>query len=180
MTEELFRDIHNFVRGAVFLFFKKKDDTQQLTHLFKYGNRPDIAKALTEEAAGDFLAADFFDGIDVIIPVPLHPKRLRERGYNQSEYIARALGQATGIPVDCEHLLRIVNNPKQATKSASEREENVKGIFEVRYPEDLYRKHILLVDDIITTGSTIRSCMKSLRVCRGCKISVFALGKAVK
>lgn len=179
MTEELFRDIRSFVRGAAFLHFRKDDITQELTHLFKYGNRPDIATALTEEAIGDLLAADFFDEIDIIMPIPLHPRRLRERGYNQSEYIARALGKATGIPVDCSHLVRKVNNPKQATKNASERIENVKDIFEVRYPEDLYHKHVLLVDDIITTGSTLRSCMKTLRACRSCKVSVFALGKAV-
>lgn len=180
MTEELFRDIPNFVRAAAFLFFQKGASTQRLIHAIKYNQRPDVAYAIAKEAAADFINTDFFDEIDVILPIPLHKRRLRQRGYNQSFYIAKALSDVTGIPIDTTHITRIVNNPKQALMRGKQREENVKGIFQANHPEELYRKHILLVDDLVTTGNTIRSCIKTMKAFRGCHISVFALGKAVK
>ena len=122
--------------------------------------------------------SDFFDEIDCIIPVPLHKKRFRSRGYNQSEYIAQALSDVTGIPMDTSHLTRERNNPQQALKSGTERKQNVEGIFAVNHPEELYRKHILLVDDVLTTGSTLLSAITTLEVCKGAKFSVFVLAKA--
>ena len=177
-TEELFSDIPRFCHGASFLFYEKGTPIQAMFHRMKYKRQPEIASVLAREAAYDFLQTDFFEGIDLIIPIPLHPKRLRQRGYNQSDYIARALSATTGIPCDTTHLVRIRNNPQQALMKGEERERNVQGIFAVRHPEELYRKHILLVDDLITTGSTIRSAMTALKVCRGATYSVFSLGKA--
>lgn len=177
-TEELFADSPRFQRGAAFLFFDKGADVQRLIHKMKFHEQPRIAYDLAREAAYDFMQADFFDGIDLIIPIPLHPRRLHERGYNQSEWIARALSEVTGIPVDTTHVLRIRNNPQQALQSAKDRQTNVEGVFAVNHPEELYRKHILIVDDLITTGSTIRACIKAMKPCRGAQFSVFAIGKA--
>lgn len=177
-TEELFTDIPRFGHGASFLFYEKGTPVQAMFHRMKYKRQPEIASVLAREAAYDFLQTDFFEGIDLIIPIPLHPKRLRQRGYNQSDYIARALSEATGIPCDTTHLTRIRNNPQQALMQVKDRERNVEGIFTVNHPEELYRKHILIVDDLITTGSTIRSAMTALKVCRGATYSVFSLGKA--
>ncbi len=179
-TEELFSDIKRFERGGCFMFFDKASPVQQMLHQMKYSETPGIGYQLAKEAAYDFMAADFFDGIDVIIPVPLHKRRLRERGFNQSEWIAKGLSDVTGIPMDTSHILRVVNNQKQATKSGAERKANVEKIFAVSHPEEMYRKHILLVDDIITTGSTLHSCIKTMSAFRGCKVSVFALSKARK
>lgn len=177
-TEELFTDILHFGHGASFLFYEKNTPVQRMFHRMKYMRQPEIASVLAREAACDFLQTDFFEGIDLIIPIPLHPKRLRRRGYNQSDYIARALSEATGIPYDTTHLVRIRNNPQQALMKGKDRERNVQGIFRVHHPEELYRKHILIVDDLITTGSTVRSAMTALKVCRGATYSVFSLGKA--
>ena len=178
MTEELFCDLPRFQRAAAFLFFDKGADIQHVIHKMKFHEQPRIAYDLAREAAYDFMQADFFEDIDLIIPIPLHPRRLRERGYNQSEWIARALSETTGIPVDTTHVSRIRNNPQQALKKAKDRAINVEGVFAVNHPEELYRKHILIVDDLITTGSTVRACIKALKVCRGAEFSVFALGKA--
>ncbi len=178
MTEELFCDLPRFQRAAAFLFFDKGADIQHVIHKMKFHEQPRIAYDLAREAAYDFMQADFFEDIDLIIPIPLHPKRLRERGYNQSEWIARALSETTGIPVDTTHVSRIRNNPQQALQKAKDRAINVEGVFAVNHPEELYRKHILIVDDLITTGSTVRACIKALKVCRGAEFSVFALGKA--
>lgn len=177
ITEDLFSKNRRFVSGAAFLFFERESMVQKIMHKIKYAEQPFLGYVLAKEAAREGLCTDFFENIDIIMPVPLHIKRLRERGYNQSEWIARGLSDVTGIPMDTTHLLRVKNNPKQALKGAEERKKNVDDIFQISHPEDMYRKHILLVDDIITTGSTIESCMSAMSKFRGCRISVFALAK---
>lgn len=178
ITEELFVRNSRFQRGAAFLFYEHEHPIRKAIHTMKFHSRPDIAYHLAREAAYDFMQSDFFEDIDLIIPIPLHPKRLRERGYNQSEWIARALSEITGIPMDADHLTRIRNTRQQALQTIKKRKTNVEGAFAVLHPEELYRKHILIVDDLITTGATILACMDAMNVCRGAKFSVFALGKA--
>lgn len=165
-------------KAAAFLHYEKDHPIQHAIHKMKYADQPLIGYQLGRLAATEMLYADFFDGIDVIMPVPLHSKRLRERGYNQSEYIARGISGVTGIPIDTIHLLRIRNTPKQALQSGAERKHNVADAFAVEHPEQLYRKHILVVDDLITTGETMRSCLKAMRRFRGAQFTVFALCKA--
>ena len=133
---------------------------------------------LGRQAALEFQYADFFDGIDIIIPVPLHLKRLRERGYNQSEYIARGISDVTGIPIDTTHVVRSRNTPKQALQKGDERKQNVSEAFTVNHPEQMYHKHILLVDDLITTGETAKACLHAMKKFRGASFSVFSLCKA--
>ena len=178
-TEMLFDDIKNFRQGAAFLFFDKDSPVQNALHQMKYSRfaNPQIGYVLAKEAAYDFLQSEFFEGIDIILPVPLHPKRLRERGFNQSEWIARALSEATKIPMETDILIRQKDNEHQARLIRTDRNKNVKGIFAIHYPEYLYHKHILLVDDIITTGATLRACIEALKPARGHKVSVFGLGK---
>ena len=144
----------------------------------KYADQPMIGYRFGRMAAMEMQYADFFDGIDVIVPMPLHPKRLRERGYNQSEFIARGISEITGIPVDTTHVTRSRNTPKQALQKGEERKHNVNNAFAVNHPEQLYHKHILVVDDLVTTGETMRSCLKAMKRFRGAKFSVFALCKA--
>lgn len=180
VTEQLFCDNRRFQRGASYLFFEKGAGVQELVHRFKYGHQAELAEYLGREAAYEYLEADFFEGIDLIIPVPLHPRRLRKRGYNQAEFVARGISRATGIPTDTlEHIHRLRDTPNQARLEKDKREANVANAFAINHPEELYRKHILLVDDVVTTGATIRAVMNALTPARGCKISVFTLGKAV-
>ena len=110
--------------------------------------------------------------------MPLHPKRLRERGYNQAEYIARGISEITGIPIDTTHVTRIRNTPQQALQDGEERKTNVANAFAVNHPEEMRHKHILVVDDLITTGETMRSCLAAMKRFRGATFSVFALCKA--
>jgi ComF family protein len=165
-------------RAAAFLFFEKEQPIQDVIHKMKYADQPMIAYRLGREAAMEMQYADFFDEIDVIIPIPLHENRLRSRGYNQSEYIARGLSEVTGIPLDTTHVTRIKDTPKQAQQKGADRKANVADAFAVNHPEQLYHKHILLVDDLLTTGETMRSCLKAMKRFRGAKFSVFALCKA--
>jgi ComF family protein len=165
-------------RAAAFLFYEKDHPIQDMIHMMKYADRPLIGYYLGRQAAMEFQYADFFDGIDVIIPIPLHPKRMRERGYNQSEYIARGISDVTGIPVDTMHVTRVKNTSQQALQTGVDRKNNVADAFAVNHPEQLYRRHILLVDDLVTTGETMKSCLKAMRRFRGASFSVFALCKA--
>ena len=165
-------------KAAAFLHYEKDHPIQRAIHLMKYADQPMIGQQLGHLAAVDMQYADFLEGIDVIIPVPLHPKRMRERGYNQSEYIARGIREVTGIPIDTTHVTRTRNTPKQALQTGEERKHNVVDAFAVNHPEQLYNKHILVVDDLITTGETMRSCLKAMRRFRGAKFTVFALCKA--
>lgn len=180
ITEQLFLGNRRFQRGAAYLFFDDSLSSRRLIHAMKYRERPELARFLAAEAAMDMMCADFFDGIDLIMPVPLYEKRERERGFNQSEWIARGLSEKTGIPVDTKgHLVRVRDTGQQALLSGKDREKNMEGAFVVNHPEDLAHKHVLLVDDVITTGATVRACMDALKSCRTCEISVFSLGKAV-
>ncbi len=165
-------------RAAAFLFYEKEHPIQSVVHKMKYADQPMIGYWLGRQAAMDMQYADFFDGIDLIIPMPLHPKRLRERGYNQAEYIARGISDITGIPMDTMHVTRARNTPKQALQRGEERKSNVKEAFAVNHPEQMYHKHILVVDDLITTGETMRSYLKAMKKFRGATFSVFALCKA--
>lgn len=165
-------------RGAAFLFYEKNHPVQRAIHKMKYADQPLIGQQLGRMAAIEMQYADFFDGIDVIVPMPLHPRRMRERGYNQSEFIARGISEVTGIPVDTTHVTRERNTPKQALQRGEERKHNVSNAFAVNHPEQWYKKHILVVDDLITTGETMRSCLRAMKRFRGAKFSVFALCKA--
>ncbi len=165
-------------RAAAYLYYEKDQPVQRAVHIMKYADRPEIGYLLAREAAKEFIYTDFFDEIDCIMPVPLHPNRYRSRGYNQSEYIARGLSEITGITIDTTHLTRSKDTPQQALQTGEGRKENVRDAFAVNHPEQMYRKHILLVDDLVTTGETVRSCLQAMRLFRGARFSVFALCKA--
>ncbi|MBR1427113.1 MAG: ComF family protein [Paludibacteraceae bacterium] len=178
ITEELFLRSPHFDHAAAFLFYDKGDIVQRLIHAIKFRNHPEAALWLGQEAAADMLHSYFFDGIDIIAPVPLHPRRLRQRGYNQSEYIARGIHNITAIPLDTTHLLRVRDTAQQALLTGQARQANTIDAFRITHPEDWYRKHILLVDDVVTTGSTLRACLQALSSVRGCRVSILTLAKA--
>ena len=177
ITEDKFMKNPHFVRGAAWLHYKDAR-VRDLVHQMKYKGRPLIGYSLGKELGIQLAQQGFMDGIDVVIPIPLHPKRLRTRGYNQAEYIAAGIGKTTDIPVDTTHIERVINNPQQAKIIDGGRKNNVAQIFAVNHPEEMYRKHILLVDDVVTTGSTLNSCIASMAPFRGCQVSIVTLAKA--
>jgi ComF family protein len=121
----------------------------------------------------------FTGDIDVIIPVPLHPSKKRVRGFNQSELISSGLSDVSMLPVDFSSLARVSVSVTQTNRSRYDRWTNVEGIFRVTNPLAIAGKHILLVDDVITTGSTIESCTNELRGIEGVRVSVVSLAYAV-
>jgi len=111
---------------------------------------------------GELAAGGLYAGVDVVVPVPLHLRKRLHRGYNQAEYIARGIAESLGVPVDVHSVRRHRHNPSQALKEHRQRWENVRGIFSVRRPGRLCGKHILLVDDVLTTGATVTSCAEAI------------------
>lgn len=172
----------HYERGVAFAYYNRTRGFQlrRLIEQGKFGThpRPDIFEVLGKEAARDYVDSALLEDIDLLVPVPLHPRRLRERGFNQAEYICRGIQDITHLPIDNQHLLRTRNNPHQSRSLFRDRQRNVANLFAVSHPEEWKNKHILLVDDIITSGATIMACMQTMAPIRGCKISVFALGWA--
>ena len=153
-------------------FFAKSGKVQHLIHQLKYKGNKYAGMFLGEQIGESIKDEPLFQGIDYIIPVPLHPKRERQRGYNQSLVIAFGIHEATGIPIGDKYLVRGVYTETQTHKSAEERFKNVKDIFKVRFADELKGKHVLLVDDVLTTGATLESCAHQLENIPGIKISV--------
>lgn len=154
------------------------EEVRRLVHHFKYYQQPHVATDIAAVLADELRSTDFFDDIDALVPMPLHRKRLRTRGYNQCDYIARGLQRVTGIPIVKNVLIRTKDNPSQTRLTGFQREENVKDIFAVRHPAALKDKHILLVDDVMTTGSTLLSAMNELQNISGIRLSVFTIAYA--
>ena len=164
---------------ASFAFFTKQGLLQSLIHELKYNNKPAIGNLLGSLFGEDLLHSHFLEPIDVIVPVPLHPKKKVIRGYNQAEAFAQGISKATSIPISVDELIRVINNPTQTKRSKTQRWENVKGIFEVTSTDVFQNKHVLLVDDVITTGSTLEACANALLECSDVKISIATIGEAL-
>ncbi len=165
-------------RATSYFLYHKGSDFRHILHQLKYEGREDIGRTMGRFMAEEIRSSGFFDGVDFIVPVPLHPRKLRERGYNQSERLSEGIAEVTGITMDVRAVCRRVYSQTQTRKSAYERWENVAGIFEVEHPERYVGKHILLVDDVLTTGSTITACADAFAGVEGLRISVLTLAKA--
>lgn len=164
--------------ATAFYHFNKGERVQHLIHRLKYHG---------EQAAGQFAGQIFgeelhhssrFSSVEMIVPVPLHRGKLKTRGFNQSEAIARGIGAAFGVPVCSDLLERVIFTSTQTRKSRYERYENVNRAFQLnpRYP--VLPRHYLLVDDVITTGSTLTACAEALCTIPEAKVSVAALAYA--
>ncbi len=167
-------------RAAAFSVYNRGSRIRTLIHLLKYKGRKDIGRALGNLYGSYLKESDFLDGIDLMIPVPLHPSRLRRRGYNQSTYIARGVSDITGVPVAEELLKREAEGTSQTKRGRYERWENVEGLFRVTKPGAISGRHVLLLDDVITTGSTMEACVNALHGAAEVRVSVIALAAAQK
>jgi len=179
-TEKLFAGVRHFAYGGCWLRYKKNAPLQGLMHRAKYGNgNPLLLQQLGRECAMEWEETGFFDSVDVLVPIPLHKRRLRERGFNQSEYICKGLCEVLDLPMDTSHLTREKATRKQSQSTFEERQMGVKNAFRINHPEEWYGKTIMLVDDVITTGATMRAAMETMKEVYHCKIVVFGIAKAV-
>ena len=169
----------NLENGAAFLCFNKGGKVQRLVHQLKYKGRKDIGIFLGDQYGQSLKYAPHFNSAHAIIPVPLHRKKLMQRGYNQSEQFAMGLSVSMNIPINTHLLERTKATDTQTRKSRFSRYQNVKEIFTVNSPQEWKGKHLLLVDDVITTGATLESCILAMQVIPEVRISIACIATAM-
>ncbi len=162
VLENLFVGQIPYERLTAFFLYSKKNKYANLLHALKYKGNKNAGIFLGELFGEQLFAGDFTNDIDCIVPVPLHAKRKRKRGYNQGEILAQGIANITLLPVCAEAVERKVNTETQTKKNKEERKQNVANIFAVTKPQLLQGKHILLLDDVITTGATTISCADAI------------------
>ena len=163
--------------ATAFFFFNKGSIYQDMMHKFKYNGNKEIGYILGK-SFGIQIKESIFSEIDIIVPVPLHPKKQKKRGYNQSDWIAKGLAESMQKDIDTTNLIRSVATETQTRKSRFERWQNVESIFKIKNPALFEGKHILIVDDVVTTGSTLDACANILLELKNVKVSIAALAVA--
>ena len=156
------------------LYFRKGSKVQNLIHSLKYKDQTELGFVLGDLMGEKLKQSSLYAGADLIIPVPLHPKKERSRGYNQAKYIADGIGAVLQLPVDTISLIKSTATGTQTKKNRYHRFENMQSIFKVSDRACLAGKHIILVDDVITTGATLESCGQVLLANGAGKISIVA------
>ncbi len=166
-------------KATSFLFYEKGGVTQKIINSIKYKDNKELAVTMARHAATDINKSEYYADIDIIVPVPLHPTKERKRGYNQSEWICKGLSEIMQKPYSTQIIERAKANPSQTKKSVYERHTNTQGIFQLKSDKvNLEGKHLLLVDDVLTTGATLEACITALSQIPNCKISIFTLAIA--
>ena len=182
------KDLHNPVAqlfwGRVkieyatsYFFYSKGSKYQHILHELKYKGKKEIGFEIGK-IFGKEIACSDFSQIQLIVPIPLHPSRQRKRGYNQAEWIAMGLAEAMGKPLENKSLSRISSSSTQTKKGRYDRWTNVEGIFRANLPENFVNKHILLVDDVVTTGATLEACASVILALPDTKVSIATLAVA--
>jgi ComF family protein len=177
-VEQLFWGRVHIENATAFFAFNKGSNYQHLIHFIKYKGLKELGFETGRRFGISLLESIRFSSVDVIVPVPLHPKKQKLRGYNQSEWIAKGISASMKKPVSIDNLKRNLHTSTQTRKNRFERWENVENIFEVTRPDEFAGKHILLIDDVVTTGSTLESCAFQLLQIENVKVSIATLAFA--
>jgi ComF family protein len=159
-------------------YFMKGGKVQNLVHGLKYKGMKEIGTLLGQMAGSRLAKNEVFKSVDLLIAVPLHKKRLKQRGYNQAECFAQGIARQLGVEVETDNLLRPTATETQTHKGRFERFNNMQEVFTLKHPERLANKHILLVDDVITTGSTLEACGAQLLKIEGVRLSIATIAYA--
>jgi len=165
-------------RATAFFYYEAHAETANILYELKYKDHPEIGEIFGRMLATEIRSAGFFDEIDGIVPVPLAKKRQRQRGYNQSEEIAQGISEITGLPIYKKVVKRISFKGSQTNKGRWDRQENVERVFDLIDAEAVSNKHLLLIDDVVTTGATCIACAKVLCQPANVRISILSLGFA--
>ncbi|MDR2120262.1 MAG: ComF family protein [Tannerella sp.] len=172
---KLYAGFPNLREAAAFLIFEKDGVARKIVHDFKYHHNKSLAEFMGRIALQAPDAAKLFRDVDFLIPVPLHPKKERQRGYNQSYHIARGIAAARRLPVRNDMLYRKIYTPTQTSKSHYDRYLNTEDVFAVKNARTCEGKHTLLVDDVITSGATSVACLCTLSAIPNMRVSIFSI-----
>lgn len=172
---KLFWRIIPIERAASLFFYDAHSEAANLIYALKYGDRPTYGEAMGRMLAEEMLREGFFEDIDIIVPVPLARNRQRERGYNQSTEIARGIAAVTKLPIAGRAVKRDAFRESQTTKDRRQRQANVENVFHLRDADVFRGKHVLLVDDVITTGSTMTSLAEEIMKAGDVRFSIVSL-----
>lgn len=165
-------------RCAALFFYQGGSGPSQILYELKYKNHPEIGEFFGRMIAEEWNDTGFFEGIDLIVPVPLAKERQRQRGYNQSLHIARGIGSVTRLPIVTSAVSREQFVESQTQKDRWQRNENVEGCFRLNDGSALKGRHVLLVDDVVTTGATICSCGREMLKAGDVRFSILTIGFA--
>ncbi|WP_340199634.1 ComF family protein [Ascidiimonas sp. W6] len=158
--------------ATAFLYYREAGSVRNLIHNLKYKHQEQIGDMLGVWMGYELSKIENYKKIDAVIPVPLHHKRLKKRGYNQVAQFGKQLAVALDANYIDNVLYRTVNSRTQTLKNRLKRWEHIETIFAIKNQHILKNKHLLIVDDIITTGATIEACANSLKVIQGIKLSI--------
>ena len=165
-------------KADALFFYEPHAETAHILYELKYKNHPEIGVVMGRMMAKELMRSGLYEGIDAIVPVPLAKKRERERGYNQSLELAKGVSEVTGLPIADKVVVRTKFVGSQTQRGRWERNENVENVFELVDGDSINGKHLLLIDDVVTTGATIIACAQELQKASNVRISVLALGFA--
>lgn len=165
--------------GTAMYFFNRKSPIQKALHRLKYQNQPDIGVRIGWLLGNQLRQSPLYRDLDGIVPVPLHPQKEHLRGYNQSEKLAEGIAETLNVPVLKGVLVRVSISESQTRKKRMARFENVDEVFAVRRPDRAKGKHLLLVDDVLTTGATLEACGKQLLNVPNVRLSMATIAIAV-
>ena len=144
---------------------------------YKFNNKSYIYKTITKFLLKNENFVEIIKSYDIIIPVPLSKKRMKERGYNQSELIAKEISKTLNIDINKRYLIKKRNTAAQSTLNKKERQQNPQGVYTLKYPNKIQSKKVLIVDDIYTTGSTVNECSKIISKANTKKIGILTIAK---
>ncbi|UTN05081.1 ComF family protein [Flavobacterium bizetiae] len=168
----------NIEHASALLYFNKKGIVQELIHNLKYKGHEEIGTVLGNWYVEDLKELSIETPFDVVIPVPLHPKKFRERGYNQVTTFGKTLAKGLNIAYNDTVLYRKKYSKTQSKKNLLGRSDNIENIFDVTFTVENQNKHFLIVDDVLTTGATLEACSKALLKIPGAKISIVCMAMA--
>jgi len=166
-----------FQYATAFIYFQKGSRYQNILHAIKYRGQKELGYHMGR-LFGLELRDSPFAAVTLVHPVPLHPRKMRQRGYNQSEWIARGVAEALQVRFETSLLIRTENTVSQTSKNRFDRYRNVSGAFSVKKMSGIEKEHLLLIDDVITTGATLEACADALRKEAGLQLSIAALAYA--
>ncbi|MFW5687505.1 MAG: ComF family protein [Bacteroidota bacterium] len=165
--------------AAALLYFQKGSKVQNLIHRFKYKGKREIGIYLGQILGHRLRDHPVWQPVDIIVPVPLHQKKQQKRGYNQSEVFGRGISSSFKKPVVINNLVRIIRTDTQTRKTRFKRWENVETVFHVKDPDSFRGANILLIDDVVTTGSTLEACAQKLKEIKGVRVWVATIAMSV-